>query len=306
MFFQVPKELFKTIPSATGCGYRYNTFQVWLDQNAECNENEITEKAKNILSAHGIENFVVCLGEKEWTKYCTYSVGSEIYTDTGSGNTYRYIVGSLGGFAKMTPGEHLCLLTAKHVTVQRRDVNATPDNKTGVHTRIARALAPINANAPSNLDIAACKVDEEAVRNCEKRFKDSDGYPIRSKLFTGIQLSTLSALDVHIWGAKSKPGKGRISVSKVYHRTDESMKVFIAIEEIPEAGVASEKFAKEGDSGAIVCADDPDGKFVHVISMLMGGKMFDRDDRKQKYMTFLLSEGLNQLSLQQNANFEIY
>ena len=71
-----------------------------------------------------------------------------------------------------------------------------------------------------------------------------------------------------------------------------------------------QRLATKGDSGAIVCADKPDGDKVTAIALLSGAKTdtyptAGTDIRKTRYHTFLLHEGFEFLETKHGLLFQL-
>jgi len=302
--FQVPRDIFKTVPEAISCGYRFGTFRVYIDQNSDTPTNEIRAKIKPILDRHDIHRLELCTTERTMKQFSTYSVGNDVTV----GTTKRK--GSLGGFVVKSPNDQLCMLISKHIvslsnhTYKAQDIDVTTDQNIDVRTRIARVLVP-NDFTQQPLDIAVAKVDEEHAPNCERSFKSSDGRPQSSLLYEGEgQIPILSGLDVHVWGAMSKPGRGKISMGNMYQRAEGGgMDTFITVEDESDSDEEVIPFSKPGDSGAAICSDDPDDKRVNVISMLMGKN--NQSSGPGFYASFSLTAGLNQLNSGHTSSFTI-
>lgn len=266
---------------------------------------------ERVLTQHNIREFALFKGKRTIRPLSSFSVGNTVDQNFGRS-------GSLGGFAVSThQNDDLYLLTAKHVTDPEHGSVVFVTSDLGERKHVASLLAPVNIVA-STMDIAVSKVHDEFKDEFERQFKDSKGIPNNSQLLQEGTFGAVSGLDVHIWGAKSKPGRGKVASLNWYNKTaDNGMEKLIVIEDYspsdeeidddeasgPTTSSNVNTFARGGDSGAVVCADDPDEKHVTVLSMLMG-EQYPRDG-PTKYMTFSLSAGLRQLGLDQDDNFEI-
>lgn len=108
-------------------------------------------------------------------------------------------------------------------------------------------------------------------------------------------------LPVHIKGANTELGLGTISVpEQIAVQKDNLDESYIIVEDREEGNA----FCQKGDSGAIVCAENPDkyGEEVHLISMVMGENM----SKKGSYTTVRLDKGLEQLKSLTNKDFNMY
>ncbi|XP_052252291.1 uncharacterized protein LOC127858962 isoform X1 [Dreissena polymorpha] len=278
----------RKVDGAIECGIRYGTFCVYVQNTTQSSDEEIAIQLMPQLMKNGIQECTVLRQVHENPLAAQCSTGSKI---SAMGH------GTLGGFA-MKDKSTLALL-AKHVVGEENDVHIVDENE--CH-HIGHILSPkVVLNLPAPLDIAAAVVIVEIP---EKRFKDTDGRPSISKLFNFDQGDTsfLESLPIYIWGASSKPGYGKITTCD--SKTVKGMNN-IVIEDITieyyESADKFKPFAEPGDSGSIICSEDPEGKCIHVIGMLMGYRAIkDPCNQKKQYLAFPLQHGLRQLSMEQN------
>lgn len=73
---------------------------------------------------------------------------------------------------------------------------------------------------------------------------------------------------VHIWGAKSNPGLGKIFYCKFKRGNGPDGTLLKHVLEITDRD--KKFFAEPGDSGTIVCLNGKHGKHVYAIGMFMG------------------------------------
>lgn len=293
IFLQIAKLIFAELEGAVGCGYKHDQLHIFVETENIC---MIQQKAKNLLKEHGIEVCVVQSGSREYGKFMNYTVGSKI--ETGKHAT-------LGGFVKKT--NDIYVLLAKHVAELSEDVRMAVDNR-----KIAKVLPQYNLHG--KLDIAVAKVDESVLKICDTRFMDSSGECMVTRLHTlnsEADVKFLQYLPVHIWGAFSSPGKGKITIPEYYVKTMEKLILVEDLEEMGDDQAENDKkrFAKDGDSGAVVCADEIDGGCVRVISMLSGSRNWQEIKSSprlpQEYITVPLQYGIKQLNEAYGGNFEL-
>ena len=118
-------------------------------------------------------------------------------------------------------------------------------------------------------------------------------------------MHTLVGTYIHLWGAGSNPGRGKITMTELHERERASR---VIIEDIGTR--EGQRLAKRGDSGSIVCADKPDGGKITAISMLTGAKSDSStncgaDVEYIRYYTFLLEEGLDYLGKKHGTRFQL-
>ena len=249
-------------------------------------------QVQNIAQNNGITDFKFRKEQEEMTKFTEYEVGSTL--------TSRHDrSASLGGFALKGKTEDLSLLVARHFADDGKPIYVRDnEGKKRIFAHIIEPSGTEKRNA--SLDIAAGLVLKKERSFCHTMFKDRCGTPLPSRLSMieqAADIEWLKGLPVHIWGAKSSPGLGKILHPDFYV---EGMKRLVKIQDMhPEHNGEIVPFCKEGDSGAIVCADDPDGEDVHVVSMVSGSSNYiekqSNPNIKGEYLSIRLKDGLLQL-----------
>lgn len=285
-----------------GCGYRFNTLDIYIKDTLTDEEKLQSEDQLIILTRdNGISSYVIRTEQNAITPFLEISVGTKVTSKLKSS-------ASLGGFAKWGDKQEPGLLLARHF--------ADLGNHISVHTSsgrksvIAIVPEPKNIDNDAPLDIAVANVLPKVGLNCETQFKDHEGVALTSELmhFEENDIMMLKGLPVHIWGATSYPGFGTIIIPNYYI---EGMKRLVKIEDRHTVdSEQSQPFSASGDSGAIVCADNPDGEVVHVISMLMGSSNYEETQRdstaKGQYLTLRLKDGLCQLEQEHATTFTLF
>ncbi|XP_053388800.1 uncharacterized protein LOC128551887 isoform X2 [Mercenaria mercenaria] len=301
---EVVKQLFRLDDTIRGCGYSYSTFNV--------NVEYLPDQAKTIKRQKGIEDFLERNGitnvkfnivSKRVTEY--KSVGAMVSTPT-IGQPEGYRSGTLGGFASLNKANKVtsCALFSRHVALGCKLKLYVDDN--GQRKELGEILE--DTLQDGSYDIAAAKIHAEQVSNCDVEFKNSENTPRPGKLYTATANINLQHLPVHLWGSQSKPGLGIIKIPEFSYA--EATEIYIEIEDRDPSGEqAFQRMAVEGDSGAIVCADDLDDEIVHVISMLMGSSNYEMHSEdsnvKAKYMSFPLHKGVEHLQNKTNGIFSL-
>ncbi|XP_060563691.1 uncharacterized protein LOC132723041 [Ruditapes philippinarum] len=213
--------------------------------------------------------------------------------------------GSFGCFAKetKTQNEEIVMygLFSKHLVPASNQINRLHVMEGGEPKSVGEVID--STVECGKLDIAAAAL---SIRKdeCDTRFKTVSGKQISGDKRI-IESENLVGRKVHIWGAKSKPGKGIITVPE-YRSTEEMDFSLILVEDIADGeGIVGERFSQPGDSGAIACTDVPGQECVIPISMIMGVMNYtevDEDDKqnikrkKGRYATVPLQSGLRQIS----------
>lgn len=278
----------------TGCGYRFLILDIYINDKLT-EEDKIRSKIelRNIIEKHKIERFVF-RDEHNFVPFC-FNVGSRIFAS--------HYNATLGGFAKRGNKQTLCILLSRHVSLSTTFISAELDD--GKRELIAEVLPQKQVTGPFDVDISVADVIHHFQTKCSKQFRDRYGNPKVSRLvqFEESELDWMSGLPVHIWGAASSPGHGLIICPEYYvSMGGHDISRYVKIEDLCHG----DDFAKPGDSGAIVCADDIAGHCVHVISMLMGSFCEGNTRQTNKYLSFRLKDGLFQLREEYGEDFELF
>lgn len=185
-----------------------------------------------------------------------------------------FTFGTLGCFVHA--GDRLYALTATHVVNnsknQIRIGNTDIDVEEVIHSK-------------STFGISALMIPKEISVLWDTKLKDEKGHVLPSRLFNG-DIDSIDGMDVYIWGAMSKPGRGRLL------RWIMGIKEHIVIED----KFHDSPFASPGDSGAIVCATVAEE--IIAISMLMGQISLCglQEKQRHRYLTALLKPGMEELT----------
>ncbi|XP_045183010.2 uncharacterized protein LOC123541520 [Mercenaria mercenaria] len=293
---------FLSTKGVTGCGYRFQTLDVYIKDTLTEEERQLTAaKVTEIAEKSGILEYQIRTEQENVTKFADYGVGLTI-------SSQQERRASLGGFALKGESRDLSLLVARHLADDGKPLYVCDTE--GRKSVIAYVLQPSKeSDRCGSLDIAAASVLKKIRPNCDTMFKDRCGTPLASQLtqFEELDVEWLKGLPVHIWGAASSPGLGTIIIPDFYV---EGMKRLVKIEDShPEDTDIIVPFCKSGDSGAIVCADDPDGDIVHVISMVIGSSNFEAKENNPKikgeYLSIRLKDGLLQLEEELKDTFRL-
>ncbi|KAH3806154.1 uncharacterized protein LOC127835340 [Dreissena polymorpha] len=205
-------------------------------------------------------------------------------------------------------GERTTIITADQRSSVRDDntepainVDVRVGNE-GLHTRLAKFA--IVERGVGELDIAAARIERpDQIRNpmfmsSRKAFKKSILFDFRRKDEHEIR-KLLDSEQVYAWASSKVPLKGQIYIP--IYKNPITKQRFVAIknefdvpgsqtDDLPDPNA----FGKEGDSGAIVCSDDIDGKGVIVYSMFTN--KLENENGRTFYLTLILQDGLDQLA----------
>jgi hypothetical protein len=213
--------------------------------------------------------------------------------------------GSFGCFAKetKTQNEEIVMygLFSKHLVPASKQTNKLYLKAGGEPKSVGEVIDRTVEGGKLDIAAAALSIRKD---ECDTRFKTVSGKQICGDKRI-IESENLVGRKVHIWGAKSKPGRGIITVPE-YRCSEEMDFSLIVVEDIADGeGVVGERFSQPGDSGAIACTDVPGQECVIPISMIMGvmnNTEVDEDDKqnikrkKGRHATVPLQSGLMQIS----------
>jgi hypothetical protein len=292
-------DLFKVCPTIKRMGYRYRTFYIYAVKPVRLEDEEIRDiKIRSVLRKYDIFPYEIsACNEKIETMMHTgakiearfepcYSLRSQ------TNNTQLVKGGTLGCFVKAAGGNNKYCLLSKHVTEHCSKVYYVEN---GNNIILGPMIPETNGHFHRGLDISAALMNEP-VNEESTKFKDTREQLINGRLHDyneeeedGICSSGQS---VHIYGAVSKPGVGVITMPIADSGLTSPL---IQIEDI---GRNHGQFAKKGDSGAVVCVEDPERRHVVALGMVMG---VDRE----KYLALPLSKGIQQIEAQTSTRLEL-
>ncbi|KAH3711399.1 uncharacterized protein LOC127858959 [Dreissena polymorpha] len=294
---EVANELTMKIPQIIGVGYRLDTLVVTVDasvMNDEKTMNKIKSDTRKVFDARNIKeesiNFI----------FSTRDMSRFASADVKTGGFIRAVGrGTLGGFVWKgnPPHKNCCLISANHVLQDQNSSDVYLISSYATETKIATTLLPrMDVEYLKPLDIAAAKLHIQPTE--EPSLLDSTGQKANSKVYdyqNQDQVELLNGLRVHLWGAKTRLGKGKITMPLYYRSATANIQPLIGLEDLDsdeasdgdttdEAGESSRVLAAEGDSGSLVCADTPKGIYIDAIGMLIG-KQHESDAKTPSRMT---------------------
>ncbi|XP_045182199.2 uncharacterized protein LOC123540937 isoform X2 [Mercenaria mercenaria] len=306
------QDLFAISPTIKRMGYRYSKFHIYaLEINEEENKRKRNNEIDQVLHRNGIFDYEVtqCTDNVKPLMYVGASVEARSETSvsvrTRKSSTSVTKRGTLGCFVNLKHRRRRlrskqCAILARHVAEHCSDLYHVSDDQ---DRKIASILPATCVNENGSLDIAAAEMHEQLDED-GIRFKDSDRnlLPGRMHEYNGEDKIIRSGKRVHIWGATSNPGHGVITAPEIIY---EGMKdPLIQIED--KDATEETRFARGGDSGAMVCADDPEGNCVHALAVVMGiPANVQAKQTKREYLTIPLSRGLAQIQRQTDKHVEL-
>ena len=292
-FLQLLHDLRDLNKSIESCGYCCSTFQINV-RTEDISEN-LKKDISVIMKSHGISNFkILSSGIREFS---TCHVGQRIAVKDVSG--YRY--GSLGGFAKTSSEdtERKWAIFSDHLIKESIDGKVYVATDTSDHDYIGEVLKEKEQGGgnKSYLDIAAASLQNDIDIDSNFVTEDGDSVPGKPCLYDPERLR---GLRVHIKGAATPLGRGIITMPEQFPVNSDNLDDnYIIVENRNK----DEAFIQEGDSGAIVVAENPDkyGEEVQLISMVMG----ERLGQKGSYTTVRLDKGLEHLKSMTDKDFHM-
>ncbi|XP_060593422.1 uncharacterized protein LOC132747909 [Ruditapes philippinarum] len=303
-------KLFNICSTIKRIGYRFRTFYIYAVQPIGLEDKEIrNNKIREILKMYGIFHYVIApCSEKIQELMHTgaeIEARSETYISLRSRQVSRPIFtkgGTLGGFVKTDEtNQEFCLLS-KHVAQYCSDVFYVGDEN-NESTCIGQILTETNIHQHGSLDISASLMNKPVGEESTK-FNDKSGRPLKGRLheYNEDEEDDIcrSGQSVHIYGAVSKPGEGVITMPIAHSGLTSPL---IQIEDIGRNhGQNHGQFATKGDSGAVVCVDDPERRHVVALGMVMG---VDQNSSGRKYLALPLSKGIQQIEAQTRTRLEL-
>ncbi|XP_053390980.1 uncharacterized protein LOC128553818 [Mercenaria mercenaria] len=299
---EISQELFQREKSVKGCGFRLKSFHVDIEELPTKEEhNDRERRIRDFLCARNINNVKFNFVSPKLAKY-SY-VGAKVGFKCGS----IMQTGTLGCFAKHSRcnKSDLCALFSKHVA-QGCSEKILIRDEDQQFTTFGTLLS--DTFVDGGHDIAAAKVNSNHLSSCDMGFKNDEGEKAPGELYNIGDTTNLQGHPIHLWGAKSKPGIGKITVQHYHFAQDTD--TFIEVQDGCIAlGKADAVLAERGDSGAIVCMNESNGEKVKIISMLIGStnETVSQEDPKvkRKYLTLPLSSGLQTLENRTHGKFQL-
>lgn len=299
---KVQTEILNLDPTVKGIGYRFTTLVINIEERSSKECQLVKKKIKKYLRTYSIEDFTIEV-TSEVKLY-------ELRTGCAITNTITQTKSTAGCFAICQ--NEKCVLVANHaVATDSCTFSYCPDN--GSASKILGQVIK-ETRTDDGFDMAALKL-ESGVEICAKFRTEEDEEKatlLQGKLYKyieGQEQKDRGILQygqrVYIWGAVSKPGKGVVTMCE-YTRNKKSALIEIK-DRFPGDG---KQFCQPGDSGAIVCVEDRNGQFVHLLAMLMGESIDKKGVEKnadcgKKYVAVLLSSELQELEKRTEHRFEI-
>lgn len=251
-----------------GCGEVFGVLEIAVNKEIKHDGSRIAENVQMLCEKNSLHEFYVRVTSKKINFYtnCGAEIGKARTSTLGAFAKAKEIDNLEGQFVPDNPGEIHIKKTKLLALISNHFAKYQPEKKLycdGNH--IADILNPLVVDGA---DIAAAEVLDQYREICRQVFKTQGGMEAPCLLLGNLGDLQTGEI-VHIWGAKSKPGLGKIISSKYYLgkcvEMDTSGHFIIITDKSNEL-----RFAQPGDSGSIICVTSKDGTTVFAVGMLMG------------------------------------
>lgn len=302
------------INDVLGCGDVHGVLEILVDENVEEHRKAMaSEKIESLLSELGFLLYTI--------KYMCRDV--EYYACCGD-EVGRVRTGTLGAFAEVftdvietdakpaSSNLETKITTQDPVTVALISKHVAEAQPNSVLYHGDDCLADIQNPTLVTEDIAAAIIRDNFRSQCKQMFKRQSGDTKTCTVYD-FKHPTVNVCEknIHLWGAKSKPGLGKV-VSCSYNLSilgNSQDDIFIILKDRQR----TLPLCKPGDSGAVVVFDEPENPSMFAICMLMGKLSSHRKTNSKenqyskveenRYIGLKLQYGINILSLAHNRQY---
>ncbi|XP_053382515.1 uncharacterized protein LOC128549570 isoform X2 [Mercenaria mercenaria] len=304
----------KTSQSIDHCGYNLDTLYIFVSEKYP--SEKLKANIEKTMTELCIKNFRIVSSHVD--DYSNPASGSGVVVKTMKGNETISLSGTLAGFGRLERNESLVAIMSRHLAKCSMDRRLYIQNEHGLNCvtgdimnqlfqnpkavrNILRdengdsadtALVPAGtSNEDENqkiyVDMAFAYIDNNDEPVCDTMYRTDKGKPVAGRP-CALDPKKLFRLPVYIWGHATGLGHGIIAMSKTFPVNDSGNHLLMIEDK------KGNTFCKEGDSGAMVCADDPDnyGDKVQLVSIVMGAVVGE----KGKYQTVKIREGLEYIA----------
>lgn len=269
------------VEATISVGKRLGVLIVVVQAPLNPNTVDTIQKLLKTYDVHVYDIFPV-MGIAELHRTCY--VGSKISNEG--------LFGTLGGFAERIADKQKYFLLPRHV-VQNVVLSSNAVYMAGEKVHISSDHVYICAD-PS-IDVAACLITRDISDkfHFDGRFMTETGNYKPCRVPGDHDFETINYIDgaeVYIRGASTDLGKGKIVSVGMF---DTTMSCSIIIEDLEP----DQPFCRAGDSGSIVCYNDPEASHIHAIGMLTGLLHSCSNSDVHAYLALDLRVALENLSL---------
>ncbi|XP_053382507.1 uncharacterized protein LOC123541488 isoform X2 [Mercenaria mercenaria] len=305
----------ETSQSIDHCGYNLDTLYIFVDEKHP--DERLKMDIEKTMSELCISKFRIV--SSHVNVYSTPVSGSEVVVNAMTEKGIKKA--TLTGFGRLTENNNLVAVISRHLAIKSIDKKLYIKNGSKYLTGdimkelfeaqnesndiiYERAGASNEHERPTQsvvypkicIDMAFASISEKDEHACDTRYRTDENRLVKGRL-CAFDRKQMIRLPVYIWGNATGLGRGIVSMSDIVP-VNESDKHLLMIED-----TKGKTFCKEGDSGAMVCADDPDnyGDKVQLISMVMGAVQGE----KGKYQTVKIKEGLEYIAGEIGENIDM-
>ncbi|XP_060586387.1 uncharacterized protein LOC132742097 isoform X3 [Ruditapes philippinarum] len=313
---QVIRSLYRLSPSVRGYSYKFITrLQIHVFGN---DIEKLRPKIAEILNNHGIksDSYDVVPPLDDVKQFSKILSGSRVEVDESKH------FGSLTSFVKMTPKTQktktYCSLASKHLLQGQKTLDILSKERT-LKADVIEKTAPLG-DLNMLFDIAAARIKKEDELHCDGRFKTENGTLMKGKMNKD---DSIDCLHVHMYGAETPFSRGIIATtqyinihSSVNGEESQPEAVEDDINEVNrfiyvQSRDKTKPFCKQGDSGAMVCADHEEDNHVELISSVIGGPLIvkNKDGKNMitdSYQTLRLRSGVDYLEKLTQSDIEFF
>ena len=312
-----------------GCGFIYGKLVVHVKEDTQemvIDMREITDKVKVIIRQLGfcnyINNFEIKRVHNSSAAGVTYESGKSLRTkrtleevnvsDVLIDGNHSY--GTLGCFIKGKGNgtgpdytTEMYALSCAHVFPPDCD-NCVEISRADVKYDHFGTVSPqLTLHKGNIIDIAAILVDATVVEKCNVHLKNCDAFEGWGSILHEGSFDDLIGIEVYKWGSISDLTHGVIisydyKVQRV-ESFDDDFNIFI--ETLPNTDGMNTDFSSKGDSGTVVCFEDPVEEKVVALSMI-NGALYDRLEDNKFICSYSchLHRNIEELSKDTNITFE--
>ncbi|XP_052787453.1 uncharacterized protein LOC128222475 [Mya arenaria] len=285
---ELTKAIYAVDQCIYGCGFRNYTLEVFVRCNpSDMQRISLRHSLRKVAERFHIDEIDVKFGNFKEIKMSSCQVGSKIKSIQESDRnvstnelserviyTRRQIhkmavkFATLGGFAK-DENQKLYILLSRHF--------ADPDFTQSIYFIDNKNRQYILANllkehsARGKYDISVATVLPDNVQNT--RFRNMNGVQLESILESFDSQTDANEMPVFFWSWNSKPRRGKIVIQEFNERSSDAK--LVLLKDVMEYNaehndIIPVRMVEKGNSGAIICSDDPNYQRVRVWTMLMG------------------------------------
>lgn len=261
----------------SGFGYIDGTVRVYITGSNEEDKKDVLTFFKKYVDTTKYDLKIDFRKKREITYFAKLENGSRINKLKTAGKGPKGY-GTLGMFLEDNNGTYF-FTTCAHV-IEKDAVAYFPDD----NTKIGENVFVCHPNSHNNIKLAP-KMDFSLIRvcpdfdlECKLGLKSIHGNFIKGAIFRG-DISEIFGRRLYKWGA-TEPN---LQTGKC---------TGIEEDEFIHLQISTDKFAKPGDSGAIICAGRDDETALAAF-VLVGEEMTERKDKKTTYVVYKVADALD-------------